>query len=66
MKCYGGFLLLQQPLNAEPSQVEGLTEGWDDEGDEWESFEQPKTSDSWDDNWGDDFSALQVWEAVKG
>ena len=51
---------LCQLRGGEPSQVEGLAEGWDDEGDEWESFEQPKTSDSWDDYWGEDFSPLQV------
>ena len=49
-----------QPPRSEPSYAEELAEGWDDGGDEWESFEQPKTSDGWDDNWGDDFSSVQV------
>ena len=54
------WLLSPQLPGNEPPQVEGLAEGWDDGGDEWESFEQPKTSDGWNDNWGDDFSTLQV------
>lgn len=62
-------LLLQQPPETESSQIEGLAEGWDDEGGEWESFEQPKTSEKtsegWEDNWGDDFSALQVGSCVQ-
>lgn len=54
------LLPVQQCPESKPAQVEELVEGWDDGGDEWESFEQSKTSDGGDDKWADDFSALQV------
>ena len=54
------LLPVQQCPESKPAQVEELAEGWDDGGDEWESFEQSKTFDGGDDKWADDFSALQV------
>ena len=43
-ECFPVTVCLQQFLESDLSQIEGLAEGWDGEGEGWESFEQPETS----------------------